>query len=223
MELANPCAIEVSVESVSLSVYHSMFDAFPVSLTLPPSSAQLLSLSGMPLSVGTLPIWGCIVKCFGMITEHLFEDFGEGRVARGPALEDPFKNSHRVHHAALYNKVEVVQPLPLLVAQVGGAEGAAVSYEGEIQEVQISLSNAGAVPVAEAHMTLTGKQQQHVLSIGHSILKDSLPLSPGATVVVPVMLKAGSPIPDLDLHVAMGKPSNEVPCLILVIHYAGPF
>jgi hypothetical protein len=53
-----------------------------------------LSLSGMPLSVGTLAIWGCIVKCFGMKTEHLFEDFGEGRVARGPALVDPFKNSH---------------------------------------------------------------------------------------------------------------------------------
>jgi len=37
------------------------------------------------------------------------------------------------------------------------------------------------------------------------------------------MLKAGSPVPDLDLHVVMGKPSNEVPCPILVIHYAGPF
>jgi hypothetical protein len=82
-----------------------------------------LSLSGMPLSVGTLAIWGCIVKCFGMITEHLFEDFGEGRVARGPALVDPFKNSHGVHHAALYNKVEVVQPLPLLVAQVWAGGG----------------------------------------------------------------------------------------------------
>jgi hypothetical protein len=108
--------------------------------------------------------------------------------------------------------------------KLGAGEGDAVLYEGEIQEVQISLSNAGAVPVVEAHMTLTGKQQQqHVLSIGHSILKDSLPLSPGATVVVPVMLKAGSPIPDLDIHVAMGKPSNEVPCPILVIHHAGLF
>ncbi len=102
--------------------YHGMFDAFPVSLTLPPSSAQLLLLSGMPLSVGTLAIWGCILKCFGMITEHLFEDFGEETVARGPALVDPFKNSHGVHHAALYNKIEVVQPLPLLVAQVGGVK-----------------------------------------------------------------------------------------------------
>jgi len=36
VELANPCAFEVYVESISLSVYHGMFDAFPVSLTLTP-------------------------------------------------------------------------------------------------------------------------------------------------------------------------------------------
>ncbi len=222
VELANPCAFEVFVESISLSVEHGHFDAFTVSVTLPPSAGQLLSLSGMPLSVGTLMIRGCIVKCFGMITEHLFEDVVEGKMVKGTALVDPFKSWHRVHHAALSNKVEVVQPLPLLVARVVGGEGAAVLYEGEIREVQISLSNAGVVPVVEAHLALTGKQQQNVVSIGHSILEDALPLLPGATIVVPVVLKAGSPTPEPDLRVNTVKPSNDVASPMLVIHYAGP-
>ena len=125
-----------------------------------------------------------------------------------------------VRQPPIYDKVEVVPPLPLLVAQAVGGEGAAVLYEGEIREVQISLSNAGVVPVVEAHMTLTGKQQQHVLSIGHSVLEDALPLPPGATVVVPVTLRAGSPTPEVDLR-SVVKPSKDSAIPMLVIHYAG--
>lgn len=220
VELANPCSFEVSVESISLSVEHGEFEAFPVSVTLPPNSWQLLSLSGMPLSVGSLTVRGCIVKCFGVVTEHLFEEVGEWGVVNGTALVDPFKSGHRVRQPPLYDKVEVVPPLPLLVAQAVGGEGAAVLYEGEIREVQISLSNAGVVPVVEAHMTLTGKQQQHVMSIGHSVLEDALPLPPGATVVVPVTLRAGSPTPEVDLR-SVFKPSKDSAIPMLVIHYAG--
>jgi hypothetical protein len=221
VELANPCAFEVTVESISLSVDHRVFEAFPVSVTLPPNSGQMLTLSGLPLSVGEITLRGCIVKCFGVIAEHLFEEVTEWSAAKGTALGDPFRNGHRGRQPALCDKVEVVQPLPLLVAQVVGGEGAAVLYEGEIREMQISLSNAGVVPVVEAHMTLTGKQLQHVVSIGHSVLEDALPLPPGATVVVPVTLKAGPPTTNTDLQAGV-KPSKDAISPMLVIHYAGP-
>ncbi|CAM6021517.1 unnamed protein product [Sphagnum balticum] len=101
VELANSCAFEVFVQSISLYVEHGHFDAFTVSITLPLSVGQLLSLLGMPLSVGTLMIRGYIVKCFGMITEHLFEDVVEGKRVKGTTLVDPFKSWHQVHHATL--------------------------------------------------------------------------------------------------------------------------
>ncbi|XP_024360781.1 trafficking protein particle complex II-specific subunit 120 homolog [Physcomitrium patens] len=221
VELANPCVFEVTVESIALSVEHTQFEAFPVSVTLPPSSGQVVSLSGLPLSVGSLTVRGCIVKCFGVITEHLFEEVCEWGSVKGTALLDVFRSGHKVHQPAQYEKVEVVPPLPMLVARVVSGEGAAVLYEGEIREMQISLSNAGVVPVVEAHMTLTGKQQQHVMCIGHSVLEDALPLPPGATVVVPVTLKAGAPTADIDLR-NLVRLTKDTASPMLVIHYAGP-
>ncbi|XP_024356422.1 trafficking protein particle complex II-specific subunit 120 homolog [Physcomitrium patens] len=221
VELANPCVFEVIVDSIALSVEHKKFEAFPVSVTLPPSSGQVVSLSGLPLAVGSLTVRGCIVKYFGVITEHLFEEVSEWGSVKGTALVDPFRSGHKVRQPAQYEKVEVVPPLPLLVARVVGGEGAAVLYEGEIREMQISLSNAGVVPVVEAHMTLTGKYQQHVMCIGHSVLEDALPLPPGATVVVPVTLKAGAPTADIDFR-NLVRPTKDAASPMLVIHYAGP-
>lgn len=221
VELANPCVFEVTVESISLSVEHDQFEAFPVSVTLPVSSGQVLSLSGLPLAVGSLTVRGCIVKCYGVVTEHLFEEVSEWGSVKGTALVDPFRSGHRVRQPAQYERVDVVPPLPLLVARAVGGEGAAVLYEGEIREMQISLSNAGVVPVVEAHMTLTGKHPQHVMSIGHSVLEDALPLPPGATVVVPVTLKAGAPTADVDLR-SLVRGTKDAAGPMLVIHYAGP-
>lgn len=221
VELANPCVFEVTVESIALSVEHNQFEAFPVSVTLPASSGQVVSLSGLPLAVGSLTVRGCIVKCYGVVTEHLFEEVSEWGSVKGTALVDPFRSGHKVRQPAQYEKVEVVLPLPLLVARAVGGEGAAVLYEGEIREMQISLSNAGVVPVVEAHMTLTGKQQQHVMSIGHTVLEDALPLPPGATVVVPVTLKAGAPTADLDFR-NLVRTAKDASTPMLVIHYAGP-
>ncbi|KAL3700442.1 hypothetical protein R1sor_018464 [Riccia sorocarpa] len=227
VDLANPCAFEVNVESISLSVESGEIEAFPVSVLLPPNTSQVVSLSGLPLSVGSLVVRGCIVQCFGVITEHLFEEGGE--LFSGVALSDPFRSvgGPRITQS-IPTSIEVMPPLPLLVAEVVGGEGAVVLYEGEIREMHIRLANAGVVPVVEATMTLTGKQREHVLSLGHDILNAALPLVPGACVVIPVRLKAGQPTTEPEFFgskghgLSTGKPSKDPACPMLVIYYAGP-
>lgn len=228
VELANPCAFEVLVESIYLSVDSEDFEAFPVSVTLASNSSKILLLSGIPLRVGSISLRGCIVHCFGVVTEHLFEDIDEllSDAAKGLILSDPFRNSGGQHHP-LHPEIVVVCPLPLLSVQIVGGQGAAVLYEGEIRELQISLVNAGAVPVVEANISLTGKQQEHVISIGHDVLQASLPLQPGVTVVVPVMLKAGQLSSDTEVATARGTSNYHARMVkdstspYLVIHYAG--
>ncbi|KAL2651263.1 hypothetical protein R1flu_019391 [Riccia fluitans] len=227
VDLANPCAFEVNVESISLSVESGEIEAFPVSVVLPPNTSQVLSLSGLPLSVGSLLVRGCIVQCFGVITEHLFEEAGE--LLSGVAISDPFRSvgGSRISQS-VPTSVEVMPPLPLLVAEVVGGEGAVVLYEGELREMHIRLANAGVVSVVEATLTLTGKQREHVLSLGHDILNAALPLVPGASVVIPVRLKAGQPTAEPEFFgtrgagLSNGRSAKDPACPMLVIYYAGP-
>ncbi|KAI5082954.1 hypothetical protein GOP47_0002697 [Adiantum capillus-veneris] len=230
VEVANPCAFEVFVESIYLSVESGDFEAYPVTVTLPSNSTQLISLSGTPLKESTLSLRGCIVHCFNVITEHLFEDINEllSDVAKGLSLSDPFRNAGGPKlRQVLSPKISVMPSLPLLMVQIIGGQGAAVMYEGEIREVLLSITNVSTVPVGEAHMSLTGKQQDHVVSMGRSALEDALPLLPGASVMIPVILKAGqiSTNPEtLHRQDSTGNNSSRVvkdTSPLLVIHYAG--
>eukprot|EP01018_Ginkgo_biloba_P039779 Gb_03735 [translate_table: standard] len=229
VELANPCTFELSVESIYLSVDCENFEAFPTSVSLPPNSSQIISLSGIPISIGPLTVQGCIVHCFGVITEHLFGDVDNLLLgaAQGLVLADPFRSSgsSKLRNVPSPN-ISVVPPLPLLIPHVVGGQGSAVLYEGEIRDIQISLSNAGSVAVVEANISLSGKQQENVISIGHDILQSALPLQPGASVVIPFRLKAGQ----LNLEAENvnktipgngGRISREGGSPTLVIHYAG--
>lgn len=74
IELANPCSFDLVVESIYLSVHSGNFDAFPVTVNLPPNTSKLVLLSGIPTQVGQVSIPGCIVHSFGVITEHLFKE-----------------------------------------------------------------------------------------------------------------------------------------------------
>lgn len=231
VELANPCAFEVFVESIYLSFQSGDFEAYPGVVTLPSNSSRLISLSGTPVKESPISLRGCIVHCFNVITEHVFEDINMllSDVAKGLSLADPFRNAGgpKVRQASSPN-ISVMPPLPLLHAQIIGGQGAAVLYEGEVREVQICISNTSTVPVVEAHMSLTGKQQEHVVSMGHSALQMALPLLPGASVVVPVILKAGqlSTNPEIlrqqdTTGSNAGRVVKDTTSPLLVIHYAG--
>ncbi|KAJ7517734.1 hypothetical protein O6H91_21G038400 [Diphasiastrum complanatum] len=230
VEVANPCAFEISVDSISLSVDSGDFEAFPLSIVLPPNTAQVVSLSGVALSAGSLVVRGCFVNLDGIVSEHLFEDIEELIVdsMKGLSLGDPFRSAGGTKiRPSPCPEIVVMPPLPLLVAQVVGGEGAVVLYEGEIREIQISLSNAGVVPVVEANVSLTGKQREHVISVGHNLLQAALPLEPGAAVLIPVKLKAGPPNSELEnglrsVHGSRVKVPKEGNCPMLIIHYAGP-
>ncbi|PHT28142.1 hypothetical protein CQW23_32265 [Capsicum baccatum] len=87
-------------------------------------------------------------------------------------------------------EMQVVTPLPLRISRVVGSDGAIILYEGEIREVHISVANAGTVPIEQAHISLSGKNQDSIQSISYETLKSSLPLKPGAEVRIPVTLKA---------------------------------
>jgi trafficking protein particle complex subunit 9 len=89
-----------------------------------------------------------------------------------------------------FPNISVAPPLPLLVANVVGGEGSILLYEGEIRDVLITLTNAGTVPVEEANIVLSGKNQDSVISIAHSTWKSALPIKPGGEVTFAVTLRA---------------------------------
>ncbi|XP_058086047.1 trafficking protein particle complex II-specific subunit 120 homolog isoform X2 [Magnolia sinica] len=232
VELANPCGFDLIVDSIYLSIHSGNFDAFPISVSLPPNSAKVISLSGIPTSVGPVKIPGCTVHCFGVITEHLFRDVDNLLLgaAQGLVLSDPFRCCGSAKHRSVsIPSISVVPPLPLLVSHVVGGDGAAVLYEGEIRDLWISLANAGSVPVEQAHISLSGKNQDSVISVAYETLKSALPLKPGAEVTLPVTLKAWQlSLADADHAVSksipgsMGRVSKDGSSPMLVIHYAGP-
>lgn len=232
VELANPCAFDLMVESIYLSVHSGNFDAFPISVNLPPNTAKVILLSGIPTKVGPVTIPGCIVHCFGVITEHLFKDVDNLLLgaAQGLVLSDPFRCCGSVKLKIItVPSISVVPPLPLLVSYVVGGDGATILYEGEIHGIRIRLTNAGTVPIEQAHISLSGKNQNSVVSIEHDTLNSALPLKPGAEVSLTVIIKAWKlSLTDFDHDPGKSTSGNlrgvskEGSNLLLVIHYAGP-
>uniref|UniRef100_A0A0E0KSG1 Uncharacterized protein n=1 Tax=Oryza punctata TaxID=4537 RepID=A0A0E0KSG1_ORYPU len=231
VELANPCSFDLIVESIYLSVHSGNFDAFPVSVNLPPNTSKLVLLSGIPTQVGQVSIPGCIVHCFGVITEHLFKEVDCLLLgaAQGLVLSDPFRCCGSSKFKSVnFPSISVVPPLPLLVANVVGGDGSILLYEGEIRDVLITLTNAGTVPVEEANVALSGKNQDSVMSIAHSTWKSALPIKPGGEVTFAVTLRAWHLSPtDLEAD-GSRSPANSRRIAreginpFLDIHYAGP-
>ncbi|XP_071721272.1 trafficking protein particle complex II-specific subunit 120 homolog [Rutidosis leptorrhynchoides] len=230
VELANPCGFDLTVNSISLSVHSGNFDAFPVSVTLPSNSSKILSLSGVPTKVGPVIIPGCTVHCFGVLTEHLFKDVNNlvMGAAQGLVLCDPFSRCglRKVKNVNVPS-VMVIPRLPLLVSRIIGGDNAIILYEGEIREIWISLANAGTVSVEQVHISLSGKNQDSVVSIGYEILKRALPLRPGAEVIIPVTLKAWQLSSENDtgyksLSLSPLKQNKDGNSPVLFIYYAGP-
>ncbi|KAG0448300.1 hypothetical protein HPP92_027885 [Vanilla planifolia] len=211
VELANPCAFDLIVESIYLSVHSENLDAFPVSVSLPPNTAKVILLSGIPTNVGPVAIPGCIVHCFGVITEHLFRDVDNLLLgaAQGLVLSDPFRccGSVKLKNVPIPG-ISVVPPLPLLVSHVAGGDGATILYEGEIRDMQIRLTNTGTVPVEQAHISLSGKNQNSVISIAHETLKFGASFEAWMQAKVHLGFQRGL--------------SKEGSSPLLVIHYAGP-
>ncbi|KAE8658238.1 TRS120 protein [Hibiscus syriacus] len=232
VELANPCGFDLKVDSIYLSVQSGNFDPFPLNVDLPPNSSQVIMLSGIPTSVGRVVIPGCTVHCFGVITEHHFKDVDNLLLgaAQGLVLSDPFRccGSPRLRNVSVPN-ISVIPPLPLLMSRVVGGDGAIVLYEGEIRDVWITLANAGTIAVEQAHISLSGKNQDSVISIGFEKLKSALPLKPGAEVTIPLTLKAwqlglgeSDTAAGKSASVSMGRTVKDGSCPSLLIHYAGP-
>ncbi|MBA0869195.1 hypothetical protein Goshw_024505, partial [Gossypium schwendimanii] len=233
VELANPCGFDLKVDNIYLSVQSGNFDAFPLSVDLPTNSSEVIMLSGIPTSVGRVEIPGCTVHCFGVITEHLFRDVDNLLLgaAQGLVLSDPFRccGSPRLKNVSVPN-ISVIPPLPLLVSHVVGGDGAIVLYEGEIRDVWINLANAGTIAVEQAHISLSGKNQDSVISIGYEKLKSALPLKPGAEVTIPLTLKAwqlalgeSDTAGSKGASGSMGRTVKDGCCPSLLVHYAGSF
>eukprot|EP00897_Mesotaenium_endlicherianum_P008114 jgi/Mesen1/7330/ME000376S06481 len=247
VELANPCAFEVVVESIFLSVHGCDFEAFPLALSIPANTASHpVLLSGLPRAEGPAVIRGCFVRCFGLLSEHLFDspELAAATLGKVPPLVDPFRGAGtakpRVSPPA---SVLVLPHLPLVVASLGGGEAAPVIFEGEVREVEMRLTNAGVLPVTEVHVSVQGKHKEHVQLVAQERLLEALPLAPGASVTMPIKLvghfqaaaaaaaagvgagggdrghshgAAGGPGPQL------GSTAKEDAMAVLSIHYAGP-
>lgn len=230
VDLANPCGFEVKVDSIYLSVHSENFDAFPISVNLPSNSSKVITLSGIPTKEGPVAIPGCIVHCFGVITEHFFKDVDNLLIGatQGLVLSDPFRScgAAKFKNISVPN-ISVVPPLPLLVSHVVGGDGSVILYEGEIRDIWISLANAGTVPVEQAHISFSGKHQDSIMSVDFQTLNAALPLKPGAEVTIPVTLKAWKlSMMDIEAAASKGSPGTTGKQMngsspMLLIHYAG--
>ncbi|CAA6672273.1 unnamed protein product [Spirodela intermedia] len=194
VELANPCGFDLTVDSLPLRPLRQL-RRLPVSLRLPPTSAKVVPLSGIPTGVGPVSIPGCVVHCFGVVTEHLFKDVDN--LLQGAA--------QGLVKLAAPPAITAAPPLPLLVAHVVGGDGAAILYEGEVRDISLRLTNAGTVPVEQAHLSFSGKNQDAV----------SAPPPPGAEVSLQVTVKAWQLSP-------ADRRSKQGASPLLVIYYAGP-
>ncbi|XP_051129441.1 trafficking protein particle complex II-specific subunit 120 homolog [Andrographis paniculata] len=232
VELANPCGFELMVDSIYLSVHSKNLDAFPVSVNLPPNSSKVITLSGIPTKEGPVTIPGCIVHCFGVITEHIFKEVDNLLIGatQGLVLSDPFRScgAAKLKNVPIPN-IMVVSSLPLLVSHIIGGGGSTMLYEGEIHDVWLSLANAGTVPVEQAHISLSGKNQDSVVSVASETLKSALPLKPGAEVTVCITLKAwqfsmmdSDPTSSKGVLGTLGKQAKDGSGPMLLFHYAGP-
>ncbi|EFJ37466.1 hypothetical protein SELMODRAFT_77626 [Selaginella moellendorffii] len=221
VEVANPCAFEIHVESICLSVEPGEFEAFPLSFVLPPNGSDVLSLSGRPLSTGSLTVRGCFVNYNGVVTEHCF---GGTDAERGLFLADPFRSSGR-SGLKLRNKplpdIKVIPPLPSLVVDVVGGEGVVVLYEGEVRNMTIDLCNVGSVPVIEANVTMVARRREQHVYVEDDVLQAALPLHTGRKASVPIQLQIGH----LDSQSERKTLENSTQSLdeeaFLHIHYAG--
>ncbi|KAJ3679495.1 hypothetical protein LUZ60_017506 [Juncus effusus] len=226
VELANPCSFELHIESIYLSVRSGNFDAFPVTLTLNPTTSKAVLLTGIPTKPGPVEIPGCIVHCFGVITEHLFKEVDNLLLgaAQGLVLSDPFRScgSSRGKSVNLPNNLTVVPALPLLVSDLVGGAGANVLYEGEIRDVTVNLTNAGTVKVMDVNVSVSGKNQDSVIRVESEKFDSVLPLKPGGEVSFTVTLKAWQLGSLADTDSDARRVSREGSSPYLVIHYAGP-
>eukprot|EP00850_Spirogloea_muscicola_P011419 SM000071S21043 [mRNA] locus=s71:50795:56673:- [translate_table: standard] len=254
VEVANPCAFDLTVESISLSVSASeaegmlepvcssnlMCETPPKSISLPPNHPpQLLSLSCVPRRPGRLLLRGCFVRCFGVLSEHLFSSTGDA-VAAGH-LADPFRGSPTRAKALMPpGSLVAIPALPLLVASVLGGERASfVLFEGEAKEVDIRVTNAGIVPVSEVDIGISGRSLDHAAMVDRTTLEHVLPLLPGQSAMFTLVLhglqatsvgRSGgtltakvedsrkSAVPIL----AGSRSGKDAPDSALTIHYAGP-
>ncbi|XP_078433415.1 transport protein TRS120 [Wolffia australiana] len=214
VELANPCAFDLTVDSIRLRAGTGNLDAFPVRVRLAPNSAKLVPLAAIPTAPGPVSIPGCVVRCFGVVTEHLFRDVDSLLLgaAQGLVLSDPFRacGAPRPRPAPPPPAIAAVPPLPLLAARLLGGGAAAVLYEGELRELSLRMTNAGTVPVVEAHVSLSGKNQDSVVALSPAALLAALPLAPGAEASVPLTVKAWQ----------LG--GGGAACPAVVVHYGGP-
>ncbi|KAJ4794031.1 Trafficking protein particle complex II-specific subunit 120-like protein [Rhynchospora pubera] len=225
VELANPCSFEIVVESIYLSVHSRNFDAFPVTVTLPPNTSKTVLLSGIPTKPGPVSIPGCIVHCFGVITEHLFKEVDNLLLgaAQGLVLSDPFRScgSGKVKNVTFPSNINVLPSLPLLVSNLVGGAGANVLYEGEIRDITVNLTNAGSVPVEEVNISVSGRNLDSVIKVDNEKLGTVFPLKPGGEVSFTITLKAWQ-LGIADTESDARRVSREGSSPYLVIHYAGP-
>ncbi|XLS98066.1 hypothetical protein HN51_040801 [Arachis hypogaea] len=210
VELANPRGFDLRVD---IPIYSfRKLRCFSISVKLFPNSSKMITLSGIPTSVGPVTILGCIVHYFGVITKHFFKEVDNLLLG---AIQGLLKN------VTVLN-ISVVPPLPLLISRVVGGDGAIILYEVENHDIWISLANAGTVAIEQAHISLSGKNQDSVISYSSEILKSCLPLKPSAEVTI----RVGSVDADAGAGKAVSRSNvrhiKDGSSPSLMIHYAGP-
>ncbi|KAI3683970.1 hypothetical protein L1987_84487 [Smallanthus sonchifolius] len=149
------------------------------------------------------------------------DDWWAGAVPSGPFIYTPFTkkdSTSTAKHSLIWVIGEPVQVLVELANPCGFdliVNSIYLSvHSGNFDAFPVTVtlnSNASKIiiPVEQAHILLSGKNQHSVISVGFENLKSALPLKPGAEVIIPVTLKAWE----------IGSDASSP---MLIIYYTGP-
>ncbi|CAG8520418.1 10913_t:CDS:10, partial [Ambispora gerdemannii] len=167
--LANPFAVDLEIQSISISTNGINFKPNIMSTSIPANTSVTLRLSGTPKEAGELVIRGCKIKVYGCseqefcIKLYLFEILSSGlavidhhrrvdsqcstsstATTTSTALTTPTQGEHDLD----FLKVEIISDQPLIkIKSTSLMHSAIMLFEGEKTEMTIKLENIGKTPV----------------------------------------------------------------------------
>jgi len=238
VELSNPAAFPLEIQSMKLSTTGAAFEAYPISFVIPARSTSFeVTVSGKPLeSEGIITIQGVIIECFNIYCEHFINNQGNGISMK--EFDFLQKNPPRNAPTNPPNKITLISKLPLLSihSSVTADDSSSLKLKhGERYTLLLDIDNTGsevvdaielnieeqlkvtqsaslsAAPPPPAYSVYEVDEEPLSFEFDNAQLQKALPLAPGARLSLPVHVYIKTWSPAIGGKLAFNYGSSSVP------------
>ncbi|RKP17193.1 hypothetical protein ROZALSC1DRAFT_30977, partial [Rozella allomycis CSF55] len=128
----NPMSFPIEIQSISLINNENAFLTDSISVIIPPNSFNYqIKISVKPIKTGKLKILGLNLKIMDSESQHFIDEFGNKSIFNDKGIQ-----------------LNVIEAQPLLkMTRNSLLNDSLMLFEGEKQEVSLSLENIGTIPV----------------------------------------------------------------------------